>query len=75
MPNFGQYLTPEQAAEKHKDIKGEHSVEHYRKLARRKRKCQVCGQPAWRYAGTGLCFTCTTGETDASDDYELVEEK
>jgi len=33
-------------------------------------KCQ-CGQPVWRLAGCGLCFTCTTGESDSSEDYEL----
>lgn len=33
--------------------------------------CIVCGQPAWKLVGTDLCFTCTIGEADASDDYEL----
>jgi hypothetical protein len=30
-----------------------------------------CGQPVWRLAGCGMCFTCTTGESDSSEDYEL----
>ena len=34
-----------------------------------------CGRPIWaiRYAITGeeQCFTCTTGESDSSDDYEI----
>jgi hypothetical protein len=33
-------------------------------------ECQ-CGQEVWRLAGCGLCFTCTTGESDSSEDYEL----
>lgn len=34
--------------------------------------CETCGSnPQWRYGGTGMCFPCTTGETDASEDYEL----
>jgi uncharacterized Zn finger protein (UPF0148 family) len=38
-------------------------------------KCDVCGMPIWRYGHgneTGLCFTCTTGEADSSEDYELL---
>lgn len=35
-------------------------------------KCEVCGADEWLLAGVGLCFTCTTGESDASDDYELI---
>lgn len=35
--------------------------------------CEACEtENAWKYAETGLCFSCTTGESDASDDYELV---
>ncbi len=38
-------------------------------------RCEVCERPIWRYGHgneTGLCFTCTTGESDPSDDYELI---
>jgi len=35
-------------------------------------KCQ-CGQPIWAFGGCDLCFSCTTGEADASDDYEFEE--
>jgi hypothetical protein len=36
------------------------------------RRCAGCGRfPAWRYAGLDLCFTCVTGEQDASRDCEL----
>lgn len=34
-----------------------------------------CGQPIWAIgsaiAGTGMCFTCTTGKKDDSEDYEI----
>ncbi len=34
-----------------------------------------CGQPIWAIGnaitGGGQCFTCTTGESDSSDDYEI----
>lgn len=44
------------------------------KRSRIKGKCQVCGMPVWRLANVGLCFPCTTGESDASGDFELIEE-
>ena len=38
--------------------------------------CIICGQPIWAagsaITGTNMCFTCTTGETDDSEDYEIV---
>lgn len=34
--------------------------------------CEICEtEEAWKYGGVGMCFTCTTGESDASGDYEL----
>ena len=37
-------------------------------------KC-MCGQPIWAIGtaivGTDMCFTCMTGESDGSDDYEI----
>ena len=34
-----------------------------------------CGQPIWAIGsaitGESQCFTCTTGESDGSDDYEI----
>jgi hypothetical protein len=38
--------------------------------------CSQCGEQIWA-VGTGItgwkaCFTCTTGETDDSEDYEVV---
>lgn len=39
-------------------------------------KCIICGQPIWAagsaITGTDMCFTCTTGEADDSEDYEIV---
>ena len=38
-------------------------------------KCIVCGSPIWAagsaITGTNMCFSCTTLETDDSDDYEI----
>lgn len=40
-------------------------------------KCIVCGAPIWAagsaITGSNLCFTCTTGEADDSEDYEIEE--
>lgn len=38
-------------------------------------KCMICGSPIWAagsgITGTYMCFTCTTGEADDSEDYEI----
>ena len=38
-------------------------------------KCNQCGQPIWAIGsaviGWNGCFTCVTGETDSSEDYEI----
>ena len=38
-------------------------------------RCMICGAPIWAagsgVAGTYLCVTCTTGEADDSEDYEI----
>ena len=38
-------------------------------------KCIICGAPIWAagsaITGSNLCFTCTTGEANDSDDYEI----
>ena len=36
-------------------------------------KCMVCDQAIWAFGGTEMCFSCTTGEADASEDYEFEE--
>lgn len=64
---FAEYLTPEQAIEKGTM----ESLKTLYKMARINRKCCNCENPVWRYSGTDMCFPCVTGETDASEDYEL----
>lgn len=61
-------ITPEKAVEK-----GIFSTLEEAKTAQRDRRRCMCGRPVWRLAQTGLCFSCTTGESDSSDDYELKE--
>ncbi len=38
-------------------------------------RCRSCGAPIWAagsgVTGTYLCCTCTTGEADDSEDYEI----
>lgn len=38
-------------------------------------RCMICGAPIWAagsaITGTNMCFTCTTGEADDSEDYEI----
>jgi len=71
MNNFQRLITPE-SAKRHGDSR---SLAQIRELACvPDSMCLVCGvENAWRYAGMGLCFSCTTGESDASKDFELVQ--
>lgn len=68
MDNYGEYVTPEQA----KAGGDTRSLAELRSLVKTKGKCQ-CGEQIWRYGGCGMCFSCTTGEADASEDFELVQ--
>lgn len=68
MDNYAEYITPEQAIKKGDP----RSIKELKALAKSKGKCEVCKQPIWKYAGQGMCFPCTTGESDASGDYELA---
>lgn len=62
------YITPEKA----KELGDERSIEVLRALAEADPgECDVCGEEAWKYGGTGMCFTCTTGEADGSGDLEI----
>lgn len=49
------------------------NLKHFKKLKIKGQKCD-CGNPIWivgsAIAGQG-CFTCLTGETDNSKDYEI----
>ena len=42
-------------------------------------RCMICGAPIWAagsaITGTNMCFTCTTGEADDSEDYEIELKK
>jgi hypothetical protein len=70
MNNFKHFITPEQAREQG-DTR---DMALLKSLATgRANKCCNCDEDEWRFAGLGMCFSCVTGESDASDDYELIE--
>lgn len=74
--NFGGYLTPEEAHRQHVKLNGpdpSQPLSWYKRAAKMTDvECDLCGRPIWRMcADLGMCFTCITGESDASDDYEL----
>ncbi len=67
------FVTPEQYLKLQENNLGRsHTLKELRIMANNKRLCDVCDQPVWKLGDTGLCFTCTTGEADDSDDYELI---
>jgi len=68
MNNFGTYYTPEEYYE----IDRQWTLEELRSKANMEGSCETCEtEEVWRLVDTGMCFTCTTGESDASDDIEL----
>ena len=67
------YITPSEFLKKHPGSKIPLD-ELQRRANQPDKPCENCGQPAWKYGDEGMCFPCTTGETDASNDYELVPE-
>lgn len=73
--DFAAYKTPQQAFDDYKQSnngKSPFTLQELEKMARDHSLCEVCEtMPVWRMAGQGMCFTCTTGESDASEDYEL----
>lgn len=72
MNNFGKYITPEEAYKHSKGVNNR-TLKYYQELTKATGRCIICGiEDIWKYARTGLCFSCTTGEADASDDYELI---
>ena len=73
-PRSFNFVTPTQLIKEHPDEA--QKFKHYIRLSRLPESiCEVCeAMPAWKYVETGMCFTCTTGESDASDDYELLRE-
>lgn len=64
-------ITPEEYF-KIKDPSDKRTLNELKKQARSNSRCELCGEPVWKLGNTGLCFHCTTGESDDSDDYELV---
>ncbi len=65
-------------AKNNKDEKRENVIKAIKSVlndVKKGEKCS-CGNPIW-VAGSALadysCFTCITGETDASEDYEIDE--
>jgi hypothetical protein len=73
--DFAEYITPEKAFEQDKELNNSpaHTLKEYERAARSRRRCIVCGAPVWRLVMTDMCFSCTTGESDASEDYELIQ--
>ncbi|MBU1092578.1 hypothetical protein KJ836_02835 [Patescibacteria group bacterium] len=68
MNNFT-FITPEEVIR----IDKSHTLEEFKKMANAKPiKCQCGQEDIWKYGECGLCFSCTTGESDASDDYEII---
>lgn len=65
--------------EKNKDYNRKELIEALKAALNAKKhgaKCTICGQPIWAagcaITGTYMCFTCTTGEADDSEDYEIL---
>ena len=68
--NFN-YITCEEAVQKN-IIEGK-TLEDYQAMAADDRICCVCDEPIWHLLNElDMCFSCCTGETDASNDYELI---
>ena len=75
MNNFAEYITPEKAKQLDDTLEGgrRKPLSHYKHLSTKNVICEICEvEKIWKFADTGMCFSCTTGETDASDDYELI---
>ncbi len=75
MSNFAAFLTPEEyvakCAKSGIEAVGENSIERIQAKAKDEGTCLNCDEHVWRLGGCELCFTCTTGESDASEDYEV----
>ncbi len=69
------YVTPKQYfdIQQASECKGMHTLKELIQMSKNRGMCIVCGQPVWRLGDCDMCFSCTTGEADNSDDYELVE--
>lgn len=70
MNNFT-FITPTEFKHKHPD--SPRSLEELQALASKPdQTCENCDELAWKFVDISLCFSCTTGEADASNDYELI---
>lgn len=69
--NFVEWVTTYERA---KELKLVETRDEFDKIVGDERRCKACNEHVWRYAETGLCFLCTTGESNASGDYEIGEE-
>ncbi len=68
MNNFAAYCTPEQLA-----LTSSRTLVELQALAKRKAAtCMNCDELEWKLADCGLCFSCTTGEASAEDDFEII---
>lgn len=67
---FAKVLTPKEYFAL--DQGREFTLEELERRARRGGKCIACRtEDKWRLGGSGMCFPCTTGESDPSNDYEI----
>ena len=73
--DFAEFITPEKAYEFDCSLNTPpaFSLKEYKHAAHSHQRCCICGASAWKMAMQGLCFSCTTGESDASEDYELIQ--
>lgn len=75
MNNFGLYLSPEQMFARDTSINGKplYTLQEYIERSNIDERCSVCEmEDVWKYGGTHMCFSCMTGEHDASDEMELI---
>jgi len=73
-PTAFTYITPSEFIKKHPET--ELDLDELKKRANKpNRVCCNCSMPVWKYGALDMCFTCVTGESDASDDYELLSEE
>lgn len=76
MNNFGEYIIVDEFLKRHNDANPENPLtrEHALEISRNNRLCKTCEmEEVWKAAMTNLCFSCTTGEADASNDWEVEE--
>lgn len=67
------YITPERYF-KEQGSRDPVSLKELQRRAENDATCDHCPNPVWKLVDLGMCFSCVTGESDASDDYELKVE-